>query len=216
VFYVLRPSVYPDQPWAMRRYLPVVIPGVVIAIAVTLTAAWTAAQHRRGALERALAFAGVVALGGLVALPTARAELPLVRARDQQGALAAVRTVCVAVPSDGAILLTGASLFPKDLALEWSQALRAFCGVPTAIPRTYDPPDLPELASQWRAAGRRLFVVSTNPKDDLRRTPGARLAAHVTVPDAYAPVSVFDRRPTRRGPRLRRDISLLTIPAAAR
>src|SRR5207245_11034655 len=34
VLYLARPSISPDQPWAMRRYLPVVIPGLAIAVAV--------------------------------------------------------------------------------------------------------------------------------------------------------------------------------------
>ena len=32
LLYVARPSITPDQPWAMRRYLPVVIPGIAIAL----------------------------------------------------------------------------------------------------------------------------------------------------------------------------------------
>ena len=41
VFYIARPSISPDHLWAMRRYLPIVLPGMAIAAAATAT--WSTA-----------------------------------------------------------------------------------------------------------------------------------------------------------------------------
>ena len=42
LLYVARPSIAPDQPWAMRRFLPVVIPGAAIALATLFATLWAA------------------------------------------------------------------------------------------------------------------------------------------------------------------------------
>src|SRR4029077_8562354 len=78
VMYLARPSITPDQPWAMRRFLPVVIPGIAIAIAAVLVRVWQAATSVRVARARATALAGVVALGLCVAVPPARAAATFV------------------------------------------------------------------------------------------------------------------------------------------
>ncbi|MDP9332832.1 MAG: hypothetical protein M3Q30_05940, partial [Actinomycetota bacterium] len=71
VMYIARPSISPDQPWAMRRYLPIVIPGLAIAVAVALATGWRAAGSTRGSRARATARAGLVAVALLVAVPSA-------------------------------------------------------------------------------------------------------------------------------------------------
>jgi hypothetical protein len=45
VFYIARPSISPDQLWAMRRYLPIVLPGMAIAAAAA--ALWATSRSRR-------------------------------------------------------------------------------------------------------------------------------------------------------------------------
>ena len=39
--YLWTPQITPDQVWAMRRYVPVVVPGLIIAAVAALRAAWT-------------------------------------------------------------------------------------------------------------------------------------------------------------------------------
>src|SRR4029077_5990812 len=39
--YLWTPQITPDQVWAMRRYVPVVVPGLIIAAVAELRAAWT-------------------------------------------------------------------------------------------------------------------------------------------------------------------------------
>ena len=45
VLYIARPSIAPDHLWAMRRYLPVVLPGMTIAAAAA--AIWVDVDDRR-------------------------------------------------------------------------------------------------------------------------------------------------------------------------
>jgi hypothetical protein len=50
LLYVTVPSIVPDQIWAMRRYLPVVIPGLLLAAAVVLGLLGAPLARRHGQL----------------------------------------------------------------------------------------------------------------------------------------------------------------------
>ena len=81
--YLAEPSIVPDQIWAMRRFLPVVVPGLLLA------SVWVARQlFGRGRVGMVLA--GLLTLSVLVfPLPT---TYPLFRAADDAGGLSARRT----------------------------------------------------------------------------------------------------------------------------
>lgn len=208
VLYIARPSIQPGQPWAMRRYLPVVIPGIAIAVVVALDAGWQLARSARAARVRAVATAGVVVVVLLVATPTAWAARPLVTARMQHGAEAAIDHVCDVADPDAALLVYGNRTTFVGALLE---ALRAFCGVPVANSSAVD---LPVLARQWREFGRRLVVVTSVPRTVSDQAPGATVVGHYVVSDDDDPEKVYDRAPRRYAPS-RFEIWLLQIPAAA-
>lgn len=119
-----RPGITPDHPWADRRLVVSVLPGVLLLAAAAL------AQLVRLARRRApLPVLGAAVVVGVLALagPAWLATQPLAGQRTEIGELAAVRTVC-------------ASFRPGDVALavgerttnEWVQVLRGTCHVPTA------------------------------------------------------------------------------------
>jgi hypothetical protein len=199
VMYIARPSITPDQPWAMRRYLPVVIPGIAIALAVALQAGWRAARSMRASIARTAVGAAVV----LVAAPAA--AVPFVHARMQHGALAAVHHICRTAGDDGAILVFGA----RYLDIELPQTIRGFCGLPVAKSSTVD---MVELARDWRALGRRLLVATAVPDVVLSRVPGATIVGHEVISDDDEPERVFDRAP-RRNKAIPVEIWLLQMPA---
>ncbi len=207
VMYIARPSISADQPWAMRRYLPVVIPGVAIAIVVALEAGWRRARSAHGSRTRTAAAFGMVAVLLLVTVPTATAAWPFARARAQDGAVAAVHHICRTAGHQGAVLVYGGHFLNTELP----NALRTFCGIPVGSANTVD---LPALARQWHALGRRLFVATVVPSQVLSTAPGSTIAGHEVVSDDDEPERVFDRAPRRFKP-IPVDIWLLEVPATA-
>src|SRR5690348_11602627 len=73
VLYVGRPSISPDQLWAMRRYLPMVLPVMTIAAAAAAACAvaWLAGRWQMSRVPAA------VVLVALMVVPAARAGRPI-------------------------------------------------------------------------------------------------------------------------------------------
>lgn len=209
VLYIARPKIQAGQPWAMRRFLPVVLPGISIAIVVALVAGWHAAQRFRvrGVVAQRVAGAAVAVVALLIVVPTTGAALPFVHARMQHGAQAAIHGICHVAGHDGAVLVYGGHYLDAELP----QVLRAFCGVPTAHSNSVD---LPQLARQWRAAGRRLLVATAVPRTVLDRAPGSTIVGNFVISDDDEPERVFDRAPGRFAPNPT-EIWLVQVPATA-
>jgi hypothetical protein len=195
VIYLWAPRVSPDQPWAMRRFLPVVIPGFVIAVVALLQSLTIVARRTR---ERRFRMPALVMVFGLVVAtfaPSVLAAAPLVEARAQHGALAAVKTLCRTLPGDAAVAMYRAS----EIEGEMMQTIRGFCEVPTA--RAEIGSNLVSLARSWRDAGRSLFVVTTSPREIERETSGiARVILHLKIDDRYAPQLTYRVRPRHFDP----------------
>ncbi len=207
VLYLARPSIAPDQPWAMRRYLPVVIPGIAIAMVVAIESVWRFAREQRGAVARgvAVAIVGVAVLA--FALPTANAARPFVRARVQHGAAAAINGLCRVAGPDGAVLVYGHAFLNNELP----QPISAFCGVPVGTSSTVD---IPALARTWHGLGRRLVVVTAVPESVVKLVPSAKVAAHLVVSDDHDIEKSFDHAPRRDAP-APMNIWILEIPVGA-
>ncbi len=143
VLTLYRPGITPDHPWADRRLVPVVLPGVILlavwglALASTWAAerARTRAEARRaqgrgrpdGGRRAARLARATVAVLGLAAftVPASATAAPLIGHRTELGELKALRIACTAFhPGDVVLLLNGQT--------EWMQALRSACRVPTA------------------------------------------------------------------------------------
>jgi hypothetical protein len=198
LFYVSRPTISSDQPWAMRRYLPLVIPGIAIGVAVAFTAAWLSARTRWRAPRMRFALVAVALCAALaVAIPSALASRLFLRARNQHGALGAVHELCSRAGPSAAVLV----LHNGAMNLQLPQTIRSFCGVPAATPRAPDELDVVALAARAEALGEQLFVMSASQAPVHQIAPDAVVVAHVLADDAFGPERVADRRPRRRGPR---------------
>jgi hypothetical protein len=112
--YLWRISITPDQVWAMRRLLPVTLPGFLVASAVTLHALW---QVRRWWTRATAAL-----LAPVVALFPLTTWNDLVRVPEQGGRLAEIADVCAALPTDKVVYLRAGG--PPYLA-----TLRSVCDV---------------------------------------------------------------------------------------
>lgn len=101
LLYLVRVSITPDQVWAMRRFLPVTLPGLLVVGTWVLAEAWRAvARHRSAARVPVRAGAAVAALA--VAAAPLTTWGPVVRSVEHSGRLEQARTVCRELASVGA------------------------------------------------------------------------------------------------------------------
>jgi hypothetical protein len=207
---LLRPGITPDHPWADRRFVPVVLPGLV------LLATWAvAAAARAGARRFERPRGRLVALAGIAALvlPASSASAPLLSAATERGELAAVERACRAFHPGEVALLVDA-----HAQGEWMQPLLAICGVPVAIVRepvpglsaadTGPPPPgvprrstrepsaatLDRIAGRIRAAGLRPVVVAARSRHPLD-VVGAQVVEEVVRLDTVEDAHELVRRP---------------------
>jgi len=154
LLYLWRPSIFPDQVWAMRRFVPVVIPGLL------LLAAWSADRllgrrpRRRRRAGQALA---VAIVAGCIAVPLLEL-VPLREERQQSGAVAMIEDVCRALPPRAAVIVVKSPDY-NDIA----QPVHSFCQVPVAELNHRVPlPQLASFAPRLRRTGHNLVLLSTN------------------------------------------------------
>lgn len=124
VLTLARPGITPDHPWADRRLVVSVLPGLLL-LGTGAVAQLTRLARRRAPLPVLVAavLVGVVALAG----PAYAATRPMATQRTELGELAAVHTVCQAFRPGDVALEVG-----ERTTNEWVQDLRGICGVTTA------------------------------------------------------------------------------------
>jgi hypothetical protein len=137
-----RPGIIPDQPWASRRLVPMVIPGLILAAA--WMAAWIKERgHQLGASRVAgsiVAVCCVIALlvpaavttFGAATTKTASGSTRLTAnglafKRTAQGENRAVRQLCSAIGPDASVVIVD-----SQTADRFSQVVRGMCDTPTA------------------------------------------------------------------------------------
>jgi hypothetical protein len=118
--YLARPSINPDQIWASRRLLPVVIPGLVLG------GAWVVQEglSRVGRGWFRLA-AGIVA-ATVVSAPVIVAAVPLWDEPEGAGQVAAIRRLCAA--TEGSLVLVVDDEVAGDLSVRLLPPMMALCG----------------------------------------------------------------------------------------
>ena len=216
VLYVARPSIRSDQPWAMRRYLPVVIPGIAIAIVVVLVGRVDGGDPRpRGSGRTSPRSWAWRCARSLVAVPTA---MPRPRRSctlaTQHGADAAMH----ARLRRGRRRRRGARVRRRYLDIELPQTMRGFCGVPAAEP--VELPDPISRSSRARLEGARAggcFVVTGQPDEVADARRDRDVVGHDVDPRRRraASGSVRPRGRRRFEPDSARDLVLEIPPSAA-
>jgi len=191
-----RPSTTPDQPWASRQLVPVLIPGLVVA--AIWVCAWLAARAReRGAgpaavaavvacLVAALALPAMATLFGIGARPASSPVLRPARGglavlRTSAGEMAAVTQLCSALPQDSSVLL-----LDQRSAREFTQVIRGMCGLPAAVMAGAPASQVDTVVSEITVGGRRavLLAASQTALAGFRPVPREVLAL-ATVQDAH-------------------------------
>jgi hypothetical protein len=172
VFAVLwQPDTVPDQPWASRRLVPVILPGLVV-LAVWVAAWLIGRAHERGAGLVAVALATacfVVALAEPPAAITFGIELskpanPATREalsglafrRTGAGQVTAVERLCGAIPRNSSVLV-----LDKVAARAFTQVIRGTCDVPAGIVAGTSPSQVSQIIGGIERAGRHPALLAT-------------------------------------------------------
>jgi hypothetical protein len=197
LLYTLRPSITPDQIWAMRRFLPVIFPVLVLLAWAVISAI---AHAEAASLRRS--FAIVLGLATIVYPITTIRDVS--RMTEQRNMLPIVTNACKIIGPHGAVVMLQDQP-PRSVAyLSDPQTLRGFCNVPVVIAsRQSTKRTLRTLASEWRKDGRKLFVVDEHaqairslfPNANVRTT-GRRQDLHILeqtltrIPERFAPAAL--------------------------
>jgi hypothetical protein len=136
-----RPDIVADQPWASRRLITVVIPGMIIC--ATWASAWLAGRAReRGARAATASVVGLFCVGALL-LPTVTTTFGLglthsgrggglqpttggmAFRRTSVGEISAIRGLCASIGRSSSVVIVD-----RRIAQQFSQVIRGMCGVP--------------------------------------------------------------------------------------
>ena len=177
--YAWRPSIDPNQIWAMRRFFPVTIPGLLLlaALGAELLASWLNrllfSNRDRGRLTAILA----ICLAGPALIVPLRELRPVIFQPELASLISKVDSVCAEIPPNSVVYIPTSGLFANRLA----PALRSMCGADVAIGDTTvgDPAVAQQLASTAATAHRPFFVVSDGPTPfgPATTVPASRLVA---------------------------------------
>lgn len=118
LLYLYKPSISPEQVYAMRRFVPVVLPGLAIFAAVGLTIMYRAIARR---VRFRYAYAALLAVFLPITPLLVSKPLALKQTKTQ---LPIVKQVCASLPKDAAVIWTG------NASRNWSQPTMTFCSLP--------------------------------------------------------------------------------------
>lgn len=159
-----RPAITPDQPWASRRLIQVVIPGLLLFAVWAL--AWATRRVRRLGYGKQVAAAVATCGVLLIVVPTVLTSGGLMFVRTERGEIAQVQAMCRAIgPHSAVIMVDGGT------ADRFSQVVRGMCDTPTArvriLPGAQNPPpgDVTRVARRIEKSGRRPVMLGDDATD---------------------------------------------------
>jgi hypothetical protein len=150
LLYLRASTITPDQPWAMRRYVPVVLPILIIAAAYTVCV-----LLRQSAV--AVRAAAVLLAAAMIAIP-ASVTAPMAGAREEVPQLAQVQRICAAVGARGAVLEVD-----SPAQTSYAQTIRSYCNVPSYALIDAQPAQLARVRAAVADNQRVLYLLSTDP-----------------------------------------------------
>jgi hypothetical protein len=166
-----RPGTVPDQPWASRRLVPVVLPGLILC--AIWASAWLVGRARdRGAGPAAWSLAGACCVAALL-VPTVVTTFGvglahsgesgslqlttngLALKRTGAGEDAAVRELCTAIGSGASVVIVD-----RPVAQQFTQVIRGMCGVPVGWMPDAAAANVRGVLTGITAAGRRPVLLA--------------------------------------------------------
>jgi hypothetical protein len=169
-----QPGIVPDQPWASRRLVVVVLPGLILC--ALWAAVWLTGHAReRGARTVTASVAGVFCVAALV-VPTAATTfgaglthggrsgglrptaVGMAFKRINAGELTAVEQLCATIRRDSSVVIVD-----RRVAQRFTQVIRGMCDVPTAWIVGQPATAVSSVLSQIEAAGRHPVLLGGRP-----------------------------------------------------
>ena len=126
--YFFKPNITPDQIWASRRILPIVLPGIAFLAAYGLSYI---------DLRRSYTFVLYIAVGFIFITSVLDTSNFFINQKSNSPLLTQVNSFCEELPQDSAVLLIGI------MGLVGVQTINSYCGVPTV--RHVETPQLAEF-----------------------------------------------------------------------
>jgi hypothetical protein len=170
-----RPSTTPDQPWASRQLVPVLIPGLIVA-AIWVCAVLALRARERGAGMVAISAAVVCFVAALAVPPVittfgiggkrvvAPASYPASSApafqRTGVGQLDAITSLCGAIPGGSPVLL-----LDQVAARRFTQVIRGMCGIPAGVMAGAAPAQVAAVMRQIMHTGHQAVLLATRPAE---------------------------------------------------
>ena len=153
-FYLPNPLVSSDQPWAARRYLPLVLPGLLLLAAYGAVAVGRVLQ-RRMHLPRPVGMLLAVAFTLGVAAGEYQTTAPLIAYREHAGAVAQIEALAALVPPDALVLFPRSSAGLRlTLPLQYLGERRTF-----VLPAEAPVEGVLQVVRRWRRAGYPVYWV---------------------------------------------------------
>ncbi|MCW2877973.1 MAG: hypothetical protein JWQ95_2073, partial [Sphaerisporangium sp.] len=163
-----RPAITPDHPFASRRLVPVIVPGLILLASWGLRWVWARARQAGYGVP---AQRSLLAVGGLLlVVPAAVTSIGTAFSPIERGEAAAVERLCAALPRDASVLIV-----ERVTGNRFTQLVRGMCDLPVAQVRLASesggsganvdsdvaaPADVSRLAERIRSAGRRPVLLA--------------------------------------------------------
>ncbi|WP_244312915.1 hypothetical protein [Microbispora hainanensis] len=188
-----RPAITPDHPFASRRLVPVVIPGLVLLAVWGLRrlTGWLSerlperlARTRWFAAGPARSRVAVAAGALLLVVPPAITSIGTAFTPVNRGEAAAVAGLCRAIPANASVLIV-----ERVTGDRLTQVVRGQCGLPAArvvFPQKSDVPlqaDVLRLAEAVRRTGRVPVLLAAEPEQLMAYGPATRVMSLHTRQD---------------------------------
>jgi len=122
--YLVSPHITPDQIWAMRRYLPIVIPGLIIFATIALELVVEKLVPDKLSKNKYGGTIIYVLIAGYFILQPLIISRPFIRATEKTDYAKAIHNMCDVVPYNALIIWLGDTL-ERDLV----HTTRVYCGV---------------------------------------------------------------------------------------
>jgi hypothetical protein len=165
------PDIDPDQPWASRRLIVTVIPGMIIC--ALWASSWLARRARdRGARPATAAVAGLFCVAAML-VPTISTTFGLglshtgrsggltpvaqglALSRTGAGEIGAVAGLCSQLPRNASVVIVD-----RPTAAAFTQVIRGMCGVPVAWTSSRSVAAVDSVIQSITAAGRRPLLLA--------------------------------------------------------
>jgi hypothetical protein len=205
-----RPAITPDQPWASRRLVPAVLPGLILLAVWAVS--WLTGWLRERGLGRTVRAAVVAVCAVALVLPAVITTFGLSLHRDGSGGIrltadglalkttyageiGAVRGLCAVIPADASVIFVngGASKASQELV----EVVRGMCGRPAATVALGGKPALASAVRAIRQAGRQPVLLAGYPKilRSFGGTPRHVMDLHTAIDGATLTGPPTDTRP---------------------